>query len=503
MRKIREVLRLKFQGLTERQIALSVGVARSTVAECLRRCAVAGLVWPLPEALSDTELETRVYPPRQSARRGQAAPDWAALHGELRRPGVTLQLLWEEYAAVHPDGYRYSRFCDLYRDWAGRLDRVMRQEHRAGEKLFVDYAGQTVPIIDRATGAVRPAQIFVAVLGASSYTFAEATWTQALPDWLGSHARAFAFFGGCPAIVVPDNLKSAVTKPHRYEPDLNPAYQALADHYGVAVVPARVRKPRDKAKAEAGVLLVQRWILARLRKQRFFSLGEANQAIAACLTQLNAKPFRKLPGSRLSLFTSIDQPVLKPLPSQAFEFAEFKRARVNIDYHVELDGHFYSVPHALVRCEVELRYTASTVEILHRGQRVASHLRSAWRGRQTTVAAHMPEAHRAQQEWTPERLTRWAASVGPGTAACVTAILAARAHPEQGFRACLGVLRLADRYGPERLEAACARAVALSACRYKTVESILRRRLDPHPDTPAESTLPRTHAHLRGAGYYH
>jgi transposase len=330
----------------------------------------------------------------------------------------------------------------------------MRQEHRAGEKLFVDYAGQTVPIIDRDTGEIRPAQIFVAVLGASSCTFSEATWTQALPDWLASHARAFTFFGGCPAILVPDNLKSAVAKPHRYEPDLNPAYQALADHYGVAVVPARVRKPRDKAKAEAGVLLVERWILARLRRQRFFSLGEANQAIAACLEQLNAKPFRKLPGSRRSLFVSLDQPALKPLPAQPFEFAEFKRARVNIDYHVELDGHYYSVPHALVRCEVELRYTASTVEVLHRGQRVASHLRSRLRGRHTTVTAHMPDAHRAQAHWTPERLVRWAATIGSGTARCVETIMAARAHPEQGFRACLGLLRLADHYGPERLDAA-------------------------------------------------
>lgn len=379
----------------------------------------------------------------------------------------------------------------------------MRQTHRAGEKLFVDYAGQTMPIVDRQTGEVRDAQVFVAVLGASSYTYAEATWSQALPDWLGSHGRAFEFFGACPAILVPDNLRSAVTKAHRYEPDLNPAYQALADHYGVAVIPARVRKPRDKAKAEAGVLLVERWILARLRRQRFFSLDQANRAIREGLDRLNARAFRKLPGTRRGLFESIDRPAMRPLPAQRYEFAEFKRARVNIDYHVELDGHYYSVPHALVRQEVELRSTASTVEVLHRGQRVASHVRSPLKRTHTTVAAHMPESHRRHAEWTPERLIRWAENIGPATATCVAGIMAARRHPEQGFRACLGLLRLSDRYGVERLEAACCRAAALSAFRYQTVESILKSGLDQKAESSVVSTAPRDHAHVRGAGYFH
>ncbi len=502
MRKIRDILRLKAQGLTVRQIAVSVGSARSTITECLHRAEAAGVSWPLPEG-SDAALEVALYPPRTAPQRSQALPDWASLHQELHRPGVTLQLLWEEYAADHLDGYRYSRFCDLYRDWTGKLDLVMRQVHRAGEKLFVDYAGQTLPIVDRQTGTVRPAQVFVAVLGVSSYTYAEASWTQRLPDWLAAHVRAFEFLGACPAILVPDNLKSAVVKAHRYEPDLNPAYQALADHYGVAVIPARVRKPRDKAKAEAGVLLVERWILARLRRQTFFSLDQANRAIRECLDLLNARSFRKLPGSRRTLFESLDRPALRPLPAQPYEFAEFKRARVNIDYPVELDHHYYSVPHALARQEVELRYTASTVEILHRGTRVASHVRSSLPRGHTTVAAHMPEAHRRHAEWTPERLIRWADTIGPATSRCVAGIMAARRHPEQGFRACLGLLRLSDRYGVERLEAACVRAAALSAFRYKTVASILKSGLDRQAQSPAVSTTPRDHAHVRGAGYFH
>jgi transposase len=503
MRKIREVFRLKAQGLSARQIAASVGTARSTVAECLRRAEAVGLSWPLPAELTDAALEERLYPALPRSRIQAPPPDWALVHTELRRPGVTLQLLWEEYQSVHPDGYRYSRFCDLYRTFAGRIDRVMRQEHRAGEKLFVDYAGHTVAVIDRRTGEIRQAQIFVAVLGASNYTYAEATWTQSLPDWLGAHVRALEALGGCPAVVVPDNLRSAVSKPHRYEPDLNPAYQALADHYRVAVIPARVRKPRDKAKAEAGVLLVERWILARLRNHTFFSLWQNNREIQRLLLRLNQRPFRKLPGSRQSTFEAIDQPALKPLAATPFEFAEFKRARVNIDYHIELEGHYYSVPHALVRREVELRYTATTVEVFHRGERVASHRRAAARGHHTTVAAHMPERHRHYAEWSPERLLRWAEKIGPETARCVEGIMARRRHPEQGMRACLGLLRLTDRVGPERLEAACARAVAACAYRLKSVEAILKAGLDRQPPAaPAQPDLPPDHDHIRGADYY-
>jgi transposase len=506
MRKIREVLRLRFEvGLSARQVAASVQIARSSVGEYERRLAAAGLSWPLPEGLSDTALERRLFPPPPPVPTDtRPIPNWAVLHEELRRPGVTLMLLWEEYRTAHPQGFAYSWFCEHYRDWAGKLDLVMRQTHRAGEKLFVDYAGQTVEIIDRATGEVRAAQIFVAVLGACSYTYAEATWTQTPPDWIGAHVRAFAFFGGVPELLVPDNLKSGVQRACRYEPDLNPTYAELAHHYGVAVLPARVRKPRDKAKAESGVQLVERWILAALRHRTFFSLAELNAAIAELLERLNDKPFKKLPGSRRSAFAQIDQPALRPLPAAPYVYATWKKVRVHIDYHVELDGHYYSVPYALVKQPLDARLTQRTVELFHKGNRVASHVRSSAKGRHTTIPEHMPKAHREYAEWTPQRLVRWAEQTGPATAGVIGQILRTRAHPQQGFRSCLGILRLAERYGNERLEAACRRALRLNACRYKSLASILERGLDRQPlPEQTELTLPAAHDHVRGPGYYH
>ncbi|MDU8242813.1 IS21-like element ISPsy40 family transposase, partial [Pseudomonas syringae pv. actinidiae] len=359
----------------------------------LHRFNACGLSWPT--SLSDAELERLLFPPAPTVPSDQRPmPDWAWVHAESRRPGVTLALLWQEYRLAHPQGFQYSWFCEHYRLWAAKVDVVMRQEHRAGEKLFVDYAGQTAPIIDRSTGEIRQAQIFVAVLGASSYTFAEATWSQKLPDWLGSHVRCFAFFGGTTQILVPDNLRSGVTKAHRYEPDINPSYRDLAEHYGVAVLPARSRKPKDKAKVEVGVQVVERWILAVLRNRQFFSLGELNTAISLLLERLNHKPFKKLPGSRRSAFESIDQPALQGLPEHPYVYAEWKKVRVHIDYHVEVDGHFYSVPYQLVRHQLEVRLTAQTVECFHANQRVASHLRSQHKGRHTTQTEHMPKSHR-------------------------------------------------------------------------------------------------------------
>lgn len=506
MRKIKDILRLKWAcGLSNRQVAASCGVARSTVAETLYRAKAAGVSWPLPVDLDETQLEARLYPsapPPTSLPR--AVPEWAALHQELTRKGVTLALLWQEYKAAHPNGYQYSRFCDLYGAWRASLDRCLRQEHRAGEKLFVDYAGQTVPVQDRRTGEIRQAQIFVAVWGASNYTYTEATWTQTLPDWIGAHVRAFAFFGGVPQLVVPDNLRAGVTKACRYEPELNPTYAALAHHYGVAVIPARVRKPRDKAKVEAGVLLVERWILARLRHQPFFSLAELNTALAGCLDRLNTRPFKKLPGCRQAQFETVDRPALQPLPIEPYVYAEWRTARVNIDSHVEIEGHYYSVPSALVHRALDIRFTATTVECFHKNQRVASHARSAERGRHTTVTAHLPSAHQRYLAWSPSRLIRWAETVGPATAAVVDTLLTRRRHPEQGYRSCLGVLRLAREYGPARLEAACHRAQVLEAFAYKSVQSILKTGLDQQPiPAPAPTvSLPLEHDHLRGTTYY-
>ncbi len=503
MRKIREILRFAALGLSARQIASSVGAARATVADCQRRARDAGLAWPLPDELDDGALERRLYPPSSSPGSVSRPPiDFVAVQREMRRRDMTLFLLWQEYKDRHPEGYQYSRYCDLYRAWLGKVDVVMRQEHRAGEKLFVDYAGQTVPIVDRLTGEIRQAQVFVAVMGASSYCYAEATWSQSLADWIGSHVRTLQFIGGCPAIVVPDNLRSGVSRACRYEPDLNPSYQQWADHYGVAVIPARVRKPRDKSKVENGVLVVERWILARLRHQTYFCLDQVNSDIARLLTALNARPFRKLPGSRASQFAEIDRPALRPLPGQPYEYAEWAKAKVGVDYHIAFGGHHYSVPYALAGQSIELRVTSTTVECLHRGQRVASHRRAAIAYGHTTVKEHMPSHHRHHAEWTPERLTRWASDIGPSVAAAIEAILRSRRHPEQGFRAALGILRLKDSYGIERLQAACERAVRMNATSYRSIAAILKSGLDRSAAQQIELTLPGQHDNLRGAEYF-
>jgi len=505
MRKIREVLRLSLaDGLSRRQVGAATGLPYTTVTDHLARARAAGLGWPLPDDLDDAALEARLF---SSAARpagpGRPVPDWPTVHRELRRKGVTLQLLWLEYKERHPDGYQYTQFVERYRRWARTLDVVMRHDHRAGERLFVDYPGQTLPIVDQATGEISQAELFVAVLGASSYTYATATASQALPDWIGAHVGAFEFFGGVPAIIVPDNLRSGVRRADRYEPDINRTYAELAAHYGTAVIPARPYKPRDKAKVEAGVLVAERWILAALRNRTFFSLVEANSAIRERLAWLNERPFKKLPGSRRSLFTELDAPALRPLPARRFEYATWKRATVNIDYHVESERHWYSVPYQLVGQVAEVRSSATVVEVFVRGRRVASHLRSSRPGRHTTERDHMPESHRRHLEWSPSRIVRWGEQSGPATGALVAAILASRPHPEQGYRSCLGILRLGRRYGPERLEAASARALAIGARSYRSVESILRTGLDrqPLPDAPATGSV-RRHANVRGATYY-
>ncbi len=505
MRQVREVLRLTHVcGRSGHQIAAMVGVSRYTVAEYLRRAAVVGITWPVPDGLDDAALERRLFSPPFVAEPSRPQPDWPRLHAELRRPGVTLLLLWEEYRAGQPEGYGYSRFCDLHAAWRGRLSPTMRQTHPAGERLFVDYAGQTMDVIDGATGEVRAAQVFVAALGASNYTYAEARWTQALPDWIGCHVGAFAFFGGVARQIVCDNLKSGVTATCRYEPGISRTYQEMAGHYGTAVLPGRVRRPRDKAKVEVAVQVVQRWILARLRNQRFFSLAELNVAIRALTTDLNNRTMRHLGTSRRALFEVVEQPALLPLPSGPYAYAEWKRCRAGLDYHVEVQGHFYSVPYRLVREVIEARITDQTIELFHRGTRVASHLRSPRQHRHTTTPDHMPSAHRRYAEWTPTRLLREAAAVGPGTIALVERILTAKPHPEQGFRACLGILRLARTYGPARLEAACQRGMDIGARSYGSVRSILQNGLDRafRPE-PVPDELPVQHENIRGSGYYH
>jgi len=506
MRKVREALRLKFScGLSVSGIARSLCVARSTVSEYLSRANSAGISWPLSNDLNDDALERLLFPlPLSVPSSKRPLPDFSDIHEELKRKGVTLLLLWQEYKAKHPDGYQYTRFCNLYRKWKGHLDLPMRFNHKAGEKMFVDYCGQTLPVVNRKTGEVREAQIFVAVLGASSYTFAEATWTQSLPDWTGSHVRAFENFGGVTEIIVPDNLASGVSKACRYEPDINPTYQDLAMHYGTAVIPARVRKPRDKAKVESGVLLVERWILAKLRHRTFFSLAESNEAIGELREALNNRPFKKLPGSRRSLFEKLDKPALKPLPPSPYQYAEWKKAKVNIDCHVEVLDHYYSVPYRLVRQTVDIRTTSATIEIYHKGKRQASHMRNRFKGRHTTTKAHMPKSHQRYLEWTPSRILIWAKKTGEATADLLAEIMARRPHPEQGFRSCLGIMRLGKAYGDERLEAACERALVINAFSYKSVQSILKTGLDqqPLPEQPKQQD-PIDHQNIRGSHYYH
>ena len=506
MRKIKEVLRLHSLGLTQSQIARSCSIGQSTVSEYLKSAEAAGIQWPAAADWEESKLAAALlpkHPPMNPAAR-LPAPEFAAIHLDLQKhKHLTLQLVWEEYQVANPGGYRYSRFCELYQYWRKKRDVVLRHEHRAGEKMFVDYAGDTIAVRNPSAAESRDAQIFVAVLGASNYAFAEATWTQGLGDWIGSHIRAFAFFAGAPEIVVPDNLKSGVTKACRYEPGVNRTYEEMASHYGVAVIPARPRKPRDKAKVEAGVLVVERWILMALRKRSFFSLGEVNEAVAGLLTRLNERPFRKQEGSRRTLFDTVDRPALQPLPAERYSYGEWKTARVNIDYHVEFDRHWYSVPYQLTQREVEIRASASTVEIFHRGERVASHLRSFVARRFTTTHEHRPKSHQRYLEWTPSSVIEWVGTIGPAATEVATRILASNHHPEQGYRSCLGLIRLTKDYTPERVEAAARRAMAVNACTYQSVKSILKNNLDGQPvETPADPTPPIDHPNLRGPGYF-
>lgn len=508
MRKITEALRLLHEcSRSHREIATAIGTSPTTVGNYLRRAQQAGITYPFPEGVTDDEINARLFPPLPPPDIIRSQPDWAWVHRELRKKSVTLDLLWQEYKADHPDGFRYSWFCKQYRSWVGKLSVTMRQTHTPGEKLFVDYAGQTIPIIDGLSGEIRQVQLFVAVLGASNYTYVEATWTQTMPDWIGSHVRTFEFLRGVPELVVPDNLKSGVKHPSYYDPEINPTYRDLAAHYGVAILPARVRKPRDKAKVECGVLVAERWILARLRNQRFFSLDEANRAIAELLHDLNRRTFKKLPGCRHSVFVELDQPELKHLPLDRYQYAEWKTVRAGIDYHVEVKEHYYSVPYRFAKLELDARYTAGTVEVFHRGKRIAAHARSFVKGKHTTLPPHMPPEHQAVAGWDANRLLNWAQGIGPHTEATVQHMLNARRHPQQSYRACMGVLQLSKSFGNPRVEAACARALKLNAANYRSIHSILKNGLDRQATTAnssaAQSSLPLTHPNVRGSDYFH
>jgi transposase len=505
MRQIRETLRLHLQaGLSYNEVGRALKISKSVVGKYVSLARVAGVGWELAQTLSDEDLEARLYRPALPRSSHQLAPDFGVVHQELKRPGVTLMLLWEEYATGNPLAYKYTSFCIKYAEFAKRQQRSMRQIHLAGEKLFVDYAGGTVPIVDAATGEITQAQIFVATLGASNYTYACATPRQTTADWIGAQVQTLEFIGGVPKLIVPDQTRSLIKTPDRYDPEPNRTYEEFARHYGCAVLAARPAHPRDKPKVEGSVLLVQRWILARLRNRRFFSLAELNRAIAELLIDLNNRPFKKLPGCRRSAFESLDAPALRPLPAQRYAIGRWKTAKVNIDYHVEFEAHYYSVPHRLVGAKIDVRVTGQLLECFASNQRVASHAVSTVRGGFTTTPEHMPASHRAHRDWSPAKLIAWGQRIGVSTAAVVTWQLEHRPHPEQGYRACLGLLALVRRYSAERLEAACTRAMAIRAPNLRSVTNILKCGLDRQPSLfPAADSPAIEHDNVRGPDYYH
>lgn len=508
MRKIKEILRLHFeQKLGQRQIARSINASQSTVHDYLARMKEAGLSWPLDPDWDEARIEQALFPPGQAPARSskRQQPDFAHFRAQLaEHRDLTLELIWEEYIEQNPDGYCYSWFCKRYRRWKKQQDVVLRQDHKPGEKLFLDWAGATIPI-HQPDGATRPAAVFVSALGASSYTYAEAVEDQQMANWLKVQMSALEFYGGTPQLLVPDNTKTGVTRACIYEPDLNPTYQEFAAHYKVAVMPTRPRKPRDKAKVESAVQVVQRWIVMRLRNRRFFSVAQINEAIHELLVYLNNRPFRKRRDeSRASLFQKLDKPALGPLPASRYDLSQWAQARVNIDYHVAFDGNWYSVPYTLTGEAVEVRSTPATVEIFHRGKRVASHLRSRGRSQSICQHEHRPKSHQAHLEWPPSRMIDWATKVGRHTGQLVGRILESKPHPEMGYRACLGIIRLAAKYSPERVEHAAERALVTGAVSYQSIKSILRNGLDSQPsviNAPPPRLSP-DHENLRGPQYF-
>ena len=503
MRKIKEILRLKHEnGLSVRKIGTCCNLNRSTVSDYLARAKIAGISWPVPDGMDDETLENLLFPKNVSTRRAIQEPDFPYIQQELRKKGVTLQLLWMEYKEQNPLGYQYSRYCELYQQWKKTIDPVMRQSYKAGEIMFVDYAGLTMTVADPTTGEKLPAYVFVAVLGASSYTYIEASLSLDLYAWISAHCRALEYYGGCPEIITPDNLKTGVTHPCRYEPDINPTYQEMASHYGVVVMPTRVAKPTDKAKVEKGVQVVENWVMAPLRNRVFFDINELNQVLKEYLEKLNNRPFQKMEGTRKSVFESLEKPALRPLPTLRYQFAQWKKAKVNIDYHIEVEKRYYSTPYQLINQHVDVRITDNTVEILSKGNRVALHPRKRTIGAFSTDPNHMPTSHKEYLKWTPDRLINWAKEVGPYTSRAVEKILSAYAHPQQGFRSCLGLIRLADKYGKDRLEIACLKLLAIGTPSYKGVKSILTKGLDQQVLNENIPATPIKHDNIRGPEYY-
>lgn len=509
MQKLKEILRLKYSAkLSHRQIAKSLSISPSVVSTYTNRAAQLGIhSWPLEEKWDDLALNRAFLNTKTVLKKdSMPVPDWSQIKQALTNKIMTLQLLWEEYKAANPSQhYSYNHYCRLYKKWLGTQKLSMRQSHKAGEKLFVDYCGKTIEICDPKTGEIRIAQVFVAVLGASNYTYVEATYSQGLEDWIMSHVRCLEFLGGTPELIIPDNLKSAVTRSCRYEPDLNPTYLQFARYYQTTVIPARPYKPKDKSKAEVGVQIVERWIMGRLRHETFYSLKTLNERIQALLVDLNTRKMKKHPGTRLEQFQAIDQPALNPLPQHPYQYTQIKHVRVHIDYHVEINKHYYSVPYTLVKQRLEAHISGQQVKIYHQQNLVAIHPRADSPGRHTTDEQHMPVAHRSQSQWSPARFEQWAQKIGPHTERLVGVYLSQKRHPEQNYRRCLGLLNLAKKYEPEALDAACQRALSAGVYTVKTISNILQKGLEkqPLPNRKQAINQPTEHLNIRGQGYYH
>lgn len=504
MRKIKEVLRLKYAlNKSQREIKQSCGIGKTTIQEYLRRAKAAGLTWPLPDDLNETALEAKLFPGYlKSAISKTPEISFQHVFEELKRPNVTISLLWEEYKQSNPGGYQYSWFSEKVRKYCGSVNYSMKQEHKAGEKTFVDF-GSCLEIVDRLTGKMIPTHIFVSVWGASKKLYAEAVFSQDLESWIKVNNNAFWYFGCCSRGIVCDNLKSAVIKADRYEPVINRTYEEFAEHYNSSILPARANKPKDKPLAENGVKLAKRWILARLRNRIFMSLHELNTAIWALLSLFNSKVMKKLGKSRDDLFLSLDKPNALPLPEKPYEYAEWKKATVNINYHVSFKKHDYSVPYTMIHKGVELKATKELLEVYFKGSRICSHRISRVKNGYTTVKEHMPPSHQKYLEWTPERILSWADRTGSHVSILLSQIMAARRHPEQAYKSCLGILRLKERFPLERINAACQRAVVFQTLSYKGVKNILLNGLDERPPvTVTVSRAPQDHSNIRGAKYF-
>jgi transposase len=513
--KYREILRLSSMGLSQRSIASSCQCSRNTASEVLTRANRKELTWPLPEDLTDEDLSLLLFPEKaQSSPQSRKIPDCEQIHRELAKSGVTLSLLWSEYCEVcrlnQEIPLQYTQFCNYYRKYAATTKATMHIQRKPGEQMEVDWAGQTAAIVDADTGEILPVYVFVAALPSSQYAYVEGFLSQNQECWIAAHLHAFAYFGGVPKILVPDNLKTGVEKSSWYSPVINKTYHEMAEHYGTAVIPARVRKPKDKPSVEGAVGIISTWIIAALRNQKFFSLADLNQAISEKLAGFNRKPFQKRPGSRLSTFLDEEKHTLQPLPVSAYELATWKIATVQFNYHISIEKMNYSVPYEYIKHKVDVRITKGVIEVFFNQQRICSHPRLSGRpGQYHTIQAHMPEKHKQYVQWNTERFLSWAQSVGPHTTTAIQAILASHRVEQQGYKACMGVLKLADKYSLVRLEAACARALSYTPNpSYKNISTILKTGLDTIP-APSQATLDQSverlenkHSFTRGASYY-